>query len=59
MKPTTKINSLPRESAEDRVEFCRKMLYFHNFLTPAENSKVQKRIAKWLKEHGQEGRSND
>lgn len=59
MKPATKLNSIPRESADDRIQFCRKMLYFHDFLTPAENAKVQRRIAKWLKEHGQEENVND
>jgi hypothetical protein len=51
MKPLDKTMSLPAQTFFERIQYCRKMLVIHGFLSDAENEKAHKRIAKWVKEN--------
>ena len=40
-----------KEPAGWRVKSCLLMLYFHNFMTDSERTKIGKRIEKWLEKN--------
>ncbi len=50
MKPTDKLRSWKSESAYDRMQCCRSVLWVHGFLTDVENRKIQNRLKKWAED---------
>lgn len=55
IKPEQKLVAWKQEQAIDRLSRCKAMLYIHQFITEAENRKIQERMMKWAVKHGRSG----